>query len=170
MTKSYLTLTQHNAAAKLCWKAHVMKEREELGLKYKKMYWLTERRSALSIHNKLMLYAQILKPVWTDGIQLWGCTKQSNIDIIQRFQNKVLRNIIDAPWYVRNADLHRDLQMGMVTNEIGKFAKKHEERLLHHVNVGAIQLFDKSDLARRLKKPFCAGVVIINCKAQLSAP
>jgi len=25
--------------------------------------------------------------------------------------------------------------MEMVTNEIGKFAKKHEERLLHHVNV-----------------------------------
>jgi len=28
-----------------------------------------------------------------------------------------------------------DLQMETVTNEIGKFAKKHEEWLLHHVNV-----------------------------------
>jgi len=43
----------------------------------------------------------------------------------------------------------------MVTNEIGKFAKKHEERLLHHVNVEVIQLLDKSELVRRLeKKPF----------------
>jgi len=25
--------------------------------------------------------------------------------------------------------------MEMVTNEIGKFAKKHEERILHYVNV-----------------------------------
>ena len=48
--------------------------------------------------------------------------------------NKVLRNIVDAPGYITNADLHRDLQMQMVTNEIGKFAKKHEERLLHYVN------------------------------------
>ena len=39
----------------------------------------------------------------------------------------------------------------MVTNEIGKFAKKHEERLLHHVNVEAIQLLDNSELVRRLK-------------------
>jgi hypothetical protein len=39
----------------------------------------------------------------------------------------------------------------MVTNEIGKFAKKHEERVLHHVNVEAIQLLD-SELVRRLKK------------------
>jgi len=70
---------------------------------------------------------------------------------MQRFQNKVLRNIADAPWYIRNDDLHRDLQMEMVTNEIGKFSKKHEERLLHHVNVEAIQLLGNSELVRRLK-------------------
>ena len=110
------------------------------------------RRSALSVYNKLMLYKQILKPVWTYGIQLWGCTKQSNIDIIQRFQNKVLRNIVEAPWHIRNPDLHRDLQMEMVTNEIGKFAEKHEERILHHVNFEAIQLLDNSELLRRLKR------------------
>ena len=109
------------------------------------------RRSALSIHNKLKLHKQILKPVWAYVIHLWGCTKQSNIDIFQRFQNKVLRNIVDAPWYIRNADLHRDLQM---ENEIRYFAKKLEERLLHHVNVEAIQLLN-SELMRRLKKsPF----------------
>ena len=44
----------------------------------------------------------------------------------------------------------------MVTREIGKFAKKHEERLHHCVNVEEIQLLDKSELVRRLKrmKPF----------------
>jgi hypothetical protein len=96
--------------AKLRWKVHVKKKREELDLKYKQMYWLMGRRSALSIHNKLVHYKQILKPVWTYGIQLWECTKPSNTAIIQRFQNKVLRNIVDAPWYVRNADLHRDVK------------------------------------------------------------
>ena len=104
-----------------------------------------ERRSALSIHNKLMLYKQILKPVWTYGTELWGCTRQSNTDIIQRFQNKVLKSIFDAYWYCRNADLYRDLQMEMVTNDIGKSAK-HKERLLHHINVEAIQLLDNSKL------------------------
>ena len=69
-----------------------------------------------------------------------------------KFQNMVLRNIVDAPWYIRNADLHRDLQMEMVTNEIRKFAKKHEKRHLHHVNVEEIQLLDDSELVRRIKK------------------
>jgi len=61
------------------------------------MYWLMGRRWALSTQNKLVLYKQILKPVWIYGIQLWGCTKPSNIAIIQRFQNKVLGDIINAP-------------------------------------------------------------------------
>jgi len=59
------------------------------------MYCLIRRRSALSIHNKVMC-KQIWKPVWTYRTQLWGCTKQTNIDIIQLFQNKVLRKIVDA--------------------------------------------------------------------------
>jgi hypothetical protein len=135
---------------------HVKKKREELGLKYRQMFWLMGRRSAVTMHNKLVVYRQILKPVWTYGIQLWGCTKPNNIAIIQRFQNKVLRTIFDAPWYVRNADLHRDLRMEMVTAEIKRFARKHEERLHHHDNVEAIQLLDNSELLRRLNrtKPF----------------
>jgi len=58
----------------------------------------------------------------------------------------VLRNIADAPWHIRNAGLHRDFQMELVTNETGKFARKHEERFLCHVNVEAIQLLDNSEL------------------------
>jgi hypothetical protein len=61
-------------------------------------------------------------------------------------------NIVDAPSYIRSADLHRDLQMEMATNEIGKFSKKHEEKLLYHFDVEAIQLLDNSELVRRFKK------------------
>ena len=43
-------------------------------------------------------------------------------------------------------------ELEMFTNEIGKFAQKHEERLLHHFNVEAIQLLDNSELVRRLKR------------------
>lgn len=34
----------------------------------------------LSVDNKLLLYKQILKPVWTYGIPLWGCTKKNLIN------------------------------------------------------------------------------------------
>jgi ABC-type thiamine transport system substrate-binding protein len=56
--------------------------------------------------------------------------------------------------------------MEMITNEIGKFAKKHEERL--HVNVKATQLLDNSELVRRLKKKkkTSADGVITKSRAQ----
>lgn len=53
-------------------------------------------------------------------MQLWGCAKKSNINIIQRCQNKILRGIVNAPWYIRDKDLHRDLGIPIVEDEIGR--------------------------------------------------
>ena len=63
---------------------------------------------------------------------------------------------VNAPWYIRNNDLHRDLQVNVVTSEIQSFAQKHEGRLHHHENVEAVQLLDNTCIVRRLqrKKPF----------------
>lgn len=148
-TAKYLGMTLD---AKLRWKEHVKKKKSELELKYRKMYWLLGRNSELTIHNKLLLYKQILKPVWTYGIQLWGCTKKTNLEIIQRFQNKVLRGIVNAPWYIRNTDIHRDLKILTVEEEIQIHAQKHEMRLHKHTNVEVLELLDNSKTVRRLKR------------------
>jgi hypothetical protein len=83
------------------------------------MYWLLGRNSELSVQNKIILYKQVIRPVWSYGIQLWGCARDSNIQVIQRYQNEVLKCIVNAPWYVRNSDLHRDLGIETVTDNIG---------------------------------------------------
>lgn len=152
-TAKYLGMTLD---AKLRWKEHVKKKKTESEIKYRKMYWLIGKDSPLSIYNKLLLYKQSLKPIWTYGIQLWGCTKKSNADIVQRFQNKVLRNIVNAPWYIRNNDLHRDLGVESVVDEIRKNARRHESRLQQHTNTEIVQILDNTNIVRRLKrtKPF----------------
>jgi hypothetical protein len=61
------------------------------------MQWLLGRKSKLSTTNKLLLYKTILKPIWTYGIQLWGTASTSNIEILEKFQSKVLRIIVNAP-------------------------------------------------------------------------
>jgi hypothetical protein len=82
------------------------------------MYWLLGRSSRLSLPNKLLLYKSILKPIWTYGIQLWGTASTANIEILERFQSKALRIIVDGPWYVPNNHIRRDLQMTSVKEEI----------------------------------------------------
>jgi hypothetical protein len=105
----------------------------------------------MTTNIKLLIYKQILSPVWQYGAQLWGCSKPSNITIIQRLLNKVLRGI-DAPWYVRNSDLHRDLNIESVTDIIKKMAQNHERRLHNHPNAEAIQLLNYREATRRLNR------------------
>jgi hypothetical protein len=50
-TAKYLGMTLD---AKLRWKEHIKKKRDELKIKFRKMYWLLGRNSELSVHNKLI--------------------------------------------------------------------------------------------------------------------
>jgi uncharacterized protein YeeX (DUF496 family) len=142
--------------AKLWWKEHVKKSSDELNITFRKIYWLLGRNPELSIHNKLTLYKQVIRPVWSYGIQLWGCASEFNIQVIQRYQNKVLKCIVNAPWYFRNSDLHRDLGIETVTDIIAKFANSYKKRLQDHINIEASRLLNLNNITRRLKrkKPF----------------
>jgi hypothetical protein len=59
---------------------------------------------------------------------------------------------IYKPWYIRNNDIHRDLQVDVVFSVIQRFAQKHEGRLHHHENVEDIQLLDNMEIVRRLQR------------------
>lgn len=141
-----------NLDAKLKWKEHIKKKKEELNLKYRKLYWLLGRNSELSVENKIKIYKQVLRPVWTYGIQIWGCAMKTNVQMIQTFQNKVLRGIVNAPWYVRNNDLHRDLRIELVSEVIKKYAVKHDQRLQTHVNYEMNTVVNVNNNIRRLKR------------------
>lgn len=137
---------------KLNYKEHVKTKQTELNLRLQNLYWLLGGRSSVSLANKRLIYLTILKPVWCYGIQLWGCTANSNRLIIQRFQNSVLRIISRAPWFVRNEELHKDLDMATVNETIQGYARRHEQRLHNHSNPLAIQLLDTTQETRRLKR------------------
>jgi hypothetical protein len=47
---------------------------------------------------------------------------------------------VDAPWYIRNDNLHNDLDVATVYNVIKHYAQRHEQRLRRHINVEALQL------------------------------
>ena len=83
---------------RLTWRRHIWSKRKQLNIELSKLYWLLGHKSKLSLDNKVLVYKSILKPVWTYGIQLWGTASISNIEILQRFQSKVLRTISESPW------------------------------------------------------------------------
>jgi len=50
----------------------------------------------------LPIYKIILKPIWTYDIPFWSTASSSNIEILQRYQNNVLRVTENAPLYISN--------------------------------------------------------------------
>jgi hypothetical protein len=112
------------------------------------MHWLLGRQSQLSTTNKLLLYKTILIPIWTYGIQLWGTASTSNIEILERFQSKALCMIVDAPWYVPNTLIRRDLHISTVKEEIRRYSSHYRAHLLTHPNNLAVNLLGLPDNRR----------------------
>ncbi|CAH2085836.1 unnamed protein product [Euphydryas editha] len=115
------------------------------------LYWMLARNSRLSVDNKLLLYKTAIKPIWTYGIQLWGSACDSSIEIIQRSQNYILKQVSNAPWFLRTSELHEHLNVNTVKQEIKNFNCTYKARLSGHPNDLAVQL-TMPEAIRRLKR------------------
>ncbi|CAH2108179.1 unnamed protein product [Euphydryas editha] len=90
--------------------------------------------------------------IWTYGIQLWVTAANSNQEILQRFQSKMLRIITDAPWFVTNQQLHHDLEIRTVQEEIKHSMKSYRNRLENHPNILTLHLMNNITMFKRLKR------------------
>ena len=90
--------------------------------------------------------------MWTYGIKLWGTTSNSNLEILQRYQSKTLRLLTNAPWFITNKNIHRDLEILMSKDEIHNFSEMYLNRLSNHSNVLAINLLGGSNEIKTLKR------------------
>jgi hypothetical protein len=68
----------------------------------------------------------------------------SNIQI-QQFQSKDLRLIVDAPWYVPNKVIQRDLQTSTVKEEIRRYSSQYSARLGAHPNGLVVNVMEQPD-------------------------
>lgn len=136
---------------RLTWHEHITKKKEQINITYKKLHWLLNKNSKLNTETKLILYKSIIKPIWTYGIQLWGSAKQSNLNIIERSQSKIIRSILGAPKYVRNSIILRDTNTDTVGQVAMKLSDVYKYRLVNHPNKAARKIL-KAKRYNRLKR------------------
>lgn len=67
-----------------------------------------------------------MKLIWRYTLQFWSCANSTNRAPIKTFKNKVVPSIVDAPFYIKNTNLHRDLNI--VINKKLRDLPKHEPR------------------------------------------
>jgi hypothetical protein len=114
---------------RIAWHKHIFAKEKHLGITLTKLYWILGRKSKLNLSNKLIIYKVAIKLIWTYGIQVWGAASTSNIKIVESFQSKALRLTTDAPWYVPNAIILRDIQVSSVKQKILRFGAQYNAGL-----------------------------------------
>jgi hypothetical protein len=74
-----------------------------------------------------------------------------NIAIIEHFQSKALRMIVDTPWFVPNTVIRRDLQIPTVKEVIRRYSSQYSARQNAHPNDLIVNLIQPPD-NRRLRR------------------
>lgn len=95
---------------------------------------LTGRRSLMSLDNKLLLYKTIIRPSMTYASVAWGHCSFSTLQALQVIQNQFLRGAFNAPWFVRNEQLHREAGLITIHEFMHEIASKYFANIPDHSN------------------------------------
>lgn len=110
---------------RLTWSSHVNLKLQQAYSRLQQLYPLLNRKSKLRPKCAILLYKSLLRPLIMYACEIWGYTSKTNIAKIQAFQNKTLRIAVNAPWFVRNQQLHQELSVPTVEEFIKKLTKRH---------------------------------------------
>ena len=83
----------------------------------------------------------------------------SHINKIEVIQAKILRTIVNGPWYVRNDDIRRDLGITTVKEEINRYSEKYKSRIATQPNRLAAETYKTINMDRRLKRKHPADLI-----------
>jgi retron-type reverse transcriptase len=95
---------------------------------------LVNRRSKMSIQNKVTIYRTIVRPAMMYGSAVWGNVCNTQLHKLQVVQNKFLRAAFKAPWFVRNTQLHREAKLPTIREFLHDVARKFFENAAAHPN------------------------------------
>jgi hypothetical protein len=98
------------------------------------------------------MYKQLLRPLLTYAYPIWGNCLATHIRKIQIFQNKILRIIKNAPWFIRNVNLHMDIQILEIQDHIRALAKNVHSSFQKSTSSLHYNLHTRPPPHRRLKR------------------
>lgn len=90
------------------------------------------KKSKMSLRNKVTLYKACIRPIMTYASVVFA--HSNHVKKLQIVQNRFLRKATGSPWFVRNADLHRDLDLESIALFMKHASQRHYERAADHPN------------------------------------
>jgi hypothetical protein len=111
----YLGLTMDK---KLIFKDHCEQLTSKISKLIKVYYPFINRRSRLNKCVKLTLYKTIFRPSLLYASPAWSGCATSHKKKLQVLQNKILKMILNKPWYYSTDDLHEEAGVSRLTEHI----------------------------------------------------
>ncbi|GFW54514.1 RNA-directed DNA polymerase from mobile element jockey [Trichonephila clavipes] len=115
--------------AKLTFAHHIEQTRKKAQAVHAVLIRLISRRSKLAIRHKVLLYKSIIRPVMSYGSQIWGSAGMCYLKKLHTLTNSFLRQIVNAPWFVRNEVIYRDLKIKPFLPHIKDLSKRFFDKL-----------------------------------------
>jgi hypothetical protein len=116
---------------RLTWQPHISSKLQQAYQRLSMLYPILNKKSSIQKKCSLLIYKQILRPILTYACPAWGKCATTHIRKIQIFQNKVLRIIANAPWFIMNVNLHKDFQVQEIVDHIKTSSKNFHTSLLN---------------------------------------
>lgn len=118
---------------KLIWKQHIEETKKKAQRQIAILYPLINRKSKLDIKLKLIIFNSYIKPILTYGSPAWCFASKSTTSPLQIIQNKTMRQIVNAQWYIRNITIYRDLHQTTIREDIRSLTTKaYKLAQVHH--------------------------------------
>ena len=70
------------------------------------LYPIINRRSKLSTENKILIYKAVFQSVLLYDSPIWSNSAITHIKKLQVQQNKILKMMLNLPWFFSTATLH----------------------------------------------------------------
>ncbi|GFY31990.1 RNA-directed DNA polymerase from mobile element jockey [Trichonephila clavipes] len=110
--------------AKLTFAYHIEQTRKKALAVHAMLKRLISRRSKLTIRHKVLLYKSIIRPVMCYGSQIFGSAGMCHLKKLHTLTNSFLRQLVNAPWFIRNEVIYRDLKIKPFLPNIKDLSKR----------------------------------------------
>ncbi|GFU00499.1 RNA-directed DNA polymerase from mobile element jockey [Trichonephila clavipes] len=115
--------------AKLNFSPHIRAAVQRAAEMSQTLNCLISRKCKLPIRHKVLLYKLFLRPILLYASPVWASAAVTHLKKVHVFQNKHLRKISNAPWFVRNEILLKDLKIDPILDFIKNQFKRFFDRL-----------------------------------------
>ncbi|KAK9702656.1 hypothetical protein QE152_g29813 [Popillia japonica] len=112
-----------------------------------KRNWLSELAIG-EVLTCIIRYKPVIEHITSNltyGFAVWATAPITSVEVLEKLQNMTLRMMANAPWFMKNTQLRRDLQTEPLRDHLRSLARSTMERALRSSNPLILQVVVPQD-------------------------